>query len=602
MLVPLLALLACSGGDPKDSAAPAPYGMPLVTDGVLYAGISRVDLTPEGFETFTDLDGDAIFDGCTNDPGATRTGCEEPFDDANGDGFFDAAYIAGFGSPRPAQGVHDPLTVTALVLSLDGSYVALVGVDAVGILENRVRDARDLLAADGFDRDRVVISASHTHQGVDTVGIWGDATHYVTGVYEPFVEELPGAVRDAIQAAAEGMEPVQARQGIARMRDLDPALSGAPFGGTNPDASIEGGMDDIRDPILAADDVLAVAFSRADGTRVATLVSASGHPEVAGGNNTLLSADYVGVTRETIERRSGGMTVFLSGALGGMQSASGTPLPDVDDAGNVLRDDAGNPGFLGEEGFEAMRRWGVLVARASEVALTDATPWDGLRVQHAEFLVPVDNISFKLAFQVHLLDTPDSYVVQDGTCPGWGDPDLFGCVPTGAWRVELGPTTLATFPGELFPELFTGVPDEAAMSDAALRSTDRRWVQADPDCAQVDFGSQCRDRETLTVTDCDADGTACDGVCECLRHHATPYVIASDGAVPIAELLPGRFKAPIGIANGYCGYIVPDPDFSTYASVLTNDGDHYEETNSCSQAFAPIVLDAYARMAAADAR
>jgi hypothetical protein len=602
MLVPFLALLACSGDSSKDSGPPAPYGIPLAADGMLYAGISRVELTPEGFETFTDLNGDALFDGCTNDPGATRTGCEEPFDDANGNGFFDAAYIAGFGSPRPAQGVHDPLSVTALVLSLDGSYVALVGVDAIGVLENRVRDARDLLAADGFDRDRVVVSASHTHQGVDTVGIWGDAARYVSGVYEPFVEELPGAVRDAIQAAAEGMEPVEARQGITRMRDLDPSLSGEPFGGTNPDASIEGGMDDIRDPILAADDVLAVAFARADGTRVATLVSASGHPEVAGSRNNLLSADYVGVTRETIERRAGGMAVFLSGALGGMQSAAGTPLPDVDDDGNLRLDGAGAPSFSEEESFENSRRWGVLVARAAETALTDATPWDGLRVQHADFLVPVDNVSFKLAFQLRLLDTPDSYVVQDGTCPGWGDPDLFGCVPTGAWRVELGPTTLATVPGELFPELFGGVPDEEAMRDASLRADDRRWVQADPDCAQVDFGTQCRDRETLSVTDCDGEATACNGVCECLRHHATPYVVSNDGDAPIAELLPGRFKAPIGIANGYCGYVVPDPDFSTYASVLTNDGDHYEETNSCSRAFAPLVLDAFARMAAGDAR
>ncbi len=589
-------LLGCSGGD-KDSADAAPYGMPLQTDGVLYAGVARIDITPEGFETWTDLDGDAIFDGCLNDPGATRTGCDEPFDDADGDGRFDAAFIAGYGSPRPAMGVHDPLTVTALVLAMDGSYVALVGVDAVGILENRIRDAGDLLAVDGFDRDRMIVSSSHTHQGVDTVGIWGIADDIVSGVYAPTVEAIPEAVRDAIQTAAEGMEPVTARQGVARMRDLDPALNGAPFGGTNPDPSIEGGMNDIRDPIVAGDVVLAVALARADGSRVGTLVDAAGHPEVVGSENTLISSDYVHYLREHLEATQGGLTVFMSGALGGMQSASGTPLPRLDDAGAILRDESGAPTWLTEDGYDLARTWGVLVARTAELALTDTTPWDGIRVTRRDLLVPVDNLSFKLAFQLRLLDTPESYVVQDASCPGWGDPDLFGCVPTGVWRVELGPVTLATVPGELFPELFDGVPDEPAMTDASLRAGDRRWVQSDPDCAGVDFGTQCRDRATLNVNDCDGSGGICDGVCDCTQHHATPYTVGPADEAPIADLLPGRFKAPVGIVNGYCGYVVPDPDFSTYVSVVTDNGDHYEETNSCSRSFATLVLDAYADMA-----
>ena len=596
-LLPLvLGLLAC-GDDAKDTAAEPPFGMPLVADGVLYAGVARVDITPQGFETWTDLDGDAIFDGCLNDPGATRTGCNEPFDDANGDGRFDAAFIAGYGSPRPAQGVHDPLTVTALVLALDGEYVALVGIDAVGVLENRIRDAGDLLGAAGFDRERLVASSSHTHQGVDTVGIWGIADDIVSGVHTPTVEAIPQAILDAVETAAGQMEAVTPRQGVARMRDLDPLLNGAPFGGTNPDPSIEGGINDIRDPILPSDTVLAVAFTRSDGTRVATLVDAAGHPEVAGSRNTLLSADYVHYLREHQERAQGGLTVFLSGALGGMQSASGTPLPELDDAGEVLRDAQGDPRWIADDGFELARSWGILVARAAEAALTDDAAWDAIRVQKRALLIPVDNVSFRLAFQLRLLDTPPEDVVQDSSCPGWGEPEVFGCVPTGVWRVELGPVTLATVPGELFPELFDGVPDEPAMVDARLRPDDRRWVQADPDCGEVDFGTQCRDRETLLVPDCDGDGAACDGVCVCTQHHATPYTVGPSGERPIAELLPGRFKATVGIVNGYCGYVVPDPDFSTYVSVLTDNGDHYEETNACTRSFAGMVLGAYQDMA-----
>jgi hypothetical protein len=41
----LLATLACVTDDPAPSDSPA-FGLPLVQDGTLYAGIARVDITP----------------------------------------------------------------------------------------------------------------------------------------------------------------------------------------------------------------------------------------------------------------------------------------------------------------------------------------------------------------------------------------------------------------------------------------------------------------------------------------------------------------------------------------------------------------------------
>ncbi len=575
----LLALLgACADEKPPAAVPPPPYGIISKQDDQLYAGVARVDLTPTNFETFTDLDNDAEFDGCMTDPDATRVDCEEPFNDLNGDGRFDGVWIAGYQSNRAATGVHDPITATAVVLSLNGEYVTLVGFDALGILENRIRDLRDMLEADGYDRNRIVVSSSHSHSAPDTAGIWGpDAA--TTGTYAPFVESIAPGIYDAITVAAAGMVPVSASQGITVM-STDPTLNGEPFGGINPDPSVLGGMNDIRDPILAADEVWALALDGADG-RVATVVSASGHPETSESNHTLLSADYVGYMRDYIERADGGTTVFLSGALGGMQSSSGGVLPSIDTNGARVLDGAGAPVWLEEDGFAFAETWGVLVAQAAQTALSDSTPWTALSVKHQDFLIPVNNISFKLAFQIGILDTPDSYVIRDETCPEWGlDNDLFGCVPAGVWMVQLGPSTLASFPGELFPELFYGVPDEPAMTDASLRQGDRRWVQDDPDCAAVDF-ALCKDAEVV-------------GDCDCLQAHAAPYVISATETTPIRDMLPGTFHVPIGIANAYCGYIVPEPDFNTFVSVLTDDGDHYEETNSCSKDFGTLVLDNWA--------
>jgi hypothetical protein len=583
--VSLLLLAACSGPDnDTDSGSDAPpLGMILADDGQLYAGVARIEITPTNFETYSDLNGNHSFDGCVTDPLAERTGCTEPFDDLDGDGFFDGVWMAGFGSARAALGVNDPMTVTAVVMSLNGDYVALVGVDGLGVLENRIRDVRDHLEEDGFDRDHIVVSSSHSHQAPDTVGIYGfDEVH--SGVYPPFVDAIPDAIYDAVSTAAGAMVAVTPTQGATQMAVGDPTLNGEPFGGINPDPTQDGGISDIRDPIIVADQVLAIALDGPDG-RLATIINASGHPETVGDENDMLSADYVYYARDYVERHDGGLAVFLSGALGGMQSAYGSTLPAVDEDGNRVLDGDGNPTWIqdNEPGphFEFARTWGTLVAQAAEGALTDPTPWDQIRVRNSGFLIPVNNVSFKLAFQVGLLDTPDEYVVRDSTCPGWGtDHDLFGCVPAAAWVIQLGNVTFGTAPGELLPELFWGVPDEPAMVDAALREGDRRWVQTDPDCAGVDY-EDCRDTDAV-------------GNCDCLHDHVAPYTIGTDpDQKTIAEMLPGTWKAPIGIANAYCGYIVPGPDFNTYVSVLTEDGDHYEETNSCGKDTAPLLLQAF---------
>ena len=50
--------------------------MILQEDGQLYAGVARVDITPENFETYSDLNGNHSFDGCITDPIAERAGLD----------------------------------------------------------------------------------------------------------------------------------------------------------------------------------------------------------------------------------------------------------------------------------------------------------------------------------------------------------------------------------------------------------------------------------------------------------------------------------------------------------------------------------------------
>ena len=103
-----------------ERACPGSAGCETTGDGALWAGAVAIEITPSGFETFTDTNGDSIW----------NAGVEE-FDDANGNGVFDAAWIAGFGNARAAQGVMNPQWARAIVLRQGDVTIAIVALDVV---------------------------------------------------------------------------------------------------------------------------------------------------------------------------------------------------------------------------------------------------------------------------------------------------------------------------------------------------------------------------------------------------------------------------------------------------------------------------------------
>jgi len=610
--------------DDDDSATDepsAPLGMILVEDGVTYAGAAAVDVTPELGESFTDLDGDGTFDGCLDDPDASGEDCDEPFDDADGDGWFDALFIGGYGPMRPALGIHDSITVRAVVLAEDGEYVALVGMDLVGLANKRIHAARDALAEDGFDPDRLLASSTHNHQGPDTMGLWGnpeDFANPVSGLDPDYQERVVAAIEQAVRDAAGAMEPVTLRVGAVAMRDMDPYFNGENFGGPNPSEKMHGMVHDIRDPVVVSDQLLVMQGTGDAGT-VFTWTSWSGHPEVWGDANNEISSDWVGVAREVLESTYGGVAVHMPECLGGMQSAGGGDLPLVDadgvhvhqtcdaaavadpddeqcfgeEEGSTRTDADGNPvpEWAEDETWDFVRSHGWHIAEATMSALeagedVSASP---IRVEAEELYVPVTNVGFELlgGLDIFDLDLTDG-VFDTDLCPEAGDAEA-GCLEMRTFRVVLGPVGFVTAPGELFPELAWGLPEDDPVwvegaADPAARGPDSRYfVQHDPDCNDVDW-TEC------TTTDAIDD-------CDCLATHAWPYEIHVDPATPpLLDLLDTEYRAALGMLDNYGGYIVPQPDFNTYIWLMTDDGDHYEDTVSMSYLFGTKLAEAQLRI------
>jgi hypothetical protein len=621
MLLLTLALAGC--GKDSDTASGPPLDMILVEDGVTYAGAAIVDITPVILETYEDLDGDYYFDGCFDDPTASGSSCSEPWNDADGDGFFEPVFIGGFGPMRPARDVHDPVYARATVIAQDGEYIAFVGLDLVGLGYPRIHEARDALAADGFDPDRLLTASSHNHQGPDTMGLWGNPLYLadpISGMDPEYQERVAEAIEQAVREAAAAMEPVTLKVGAQQMRDRSPYFSGANFGGRNPTAKMHGMINDGRDPVVVSDQLLVIQ-GEGEGGVVFTLTNWSGHPEVRDSSNDLISSDWVGVTREVLEAEFGGVAMHMPECLGGMQSALGGDLPLVledgthvyetcDEAaiadpkdsgcygrasGEARTDEDGLPVpvWAEHDSWEFVTSHGWHIAEAAIDILAGAEVMEAapIRVEAESFYVPIENVAYQLLGPFDIFDLGlDDAIFDTDLCPLAATTEL-GCIETRTFRAQVGPVGFVAVPGELLPELAWGFPDDEQWDLEAADETQRGdgaryFVQHPRACDGVDY-----DECALT------DGSV--GDCECLEMHAVPYTLSDDAGVPpLLDLVDTPYKAVLGMTDNYLSYIIPEPDFNVQVSLLSldGDGDHYEDTVSPSHVFASELQAAQLRI------
>ncbi|WP_051267125.1 hypothetical protein [Nakamurella lactea] len=207
-----------------------------------------------------------------------------------------------------AEGVHRPFLLVALALRAadGGDPVVVIGVDATWW--RRVSDfteTRDLLLRElGLSEQNLLFSLSHTHAGA-VLGA-GHATL-------PGGELIPGYLEELRQAAvAAGREALGALQpGAVQWATGHCDLA------ANREAQVDGRAVVGFDPTVTADDAVLVGrVTAADGRVLGTVVNYACHPTTLAWENRLLSPDYVGAMRETVEQATGAPCLFLQGASG----------------------------------------------------------------------------------------------------------------------------------------------------------------------------------------------------------------------------------------------------------------------------------------------
>lgn len=334
---------------------------------------------------------------------------------------------AGFGS-KCATGMHDDTWARAVVLEVGDETVAMVSLDVVGLFNIEVQRARKEMQIRYPDMpiDELVVSSTHTHEGVDTMGYWGQLYLNTDGKFPAYQAFIRSQIIDAIHDAWTTRDDARVKL----------AVGSQPIG-----------IRDSRPPQVKDPSVPAAQFVRGDGSTIGTIVNWSNHPEAQGSRNSLISSDFAHGARETLEQTFDGTAIYFSGSVGGLQ----TPL------GQLI------PGFGTDPSWERTFEIGRLVAAAAEAALAEVEPIEitSLNVQRRSWYMDMDNGALRALNMTGIFDIP-TYTAGEAWGPPSGHRDgvyssLFGSqIQTEMVSVELGPAVFVTVPGELSPELVVG--------------------------------------------------------------------------------------------------------------------------------------------------
>ena len=240
-----------------------------------------------------------------------------------------AGYMARTG---PSTGTHDPLTISALVLSWESDTLAIVSVDLAAV---DVELADEIAGGAGLARSALILCASHTHSGPAGV---------VKRMHPADVDRLDPELRAAFTARCVGaISSARARMEPVELLFGQSTTNGLAANRNNPD-----GPFDNRASIIAA--------KNAGGGIISVLVHFPCHPTILSHENRLISADFPGALRRAYATQDAVEVVhFANGTAGDVSTRFTRQSQD----------------------FTEVERIGSELAEAARAAVAAAVPMSG---------------------------------------------------------------------------------------------------------------------------------------------------------------------------------------------------------------------------------
>ena len=458
----------------------------------LSVGFAAITITPEVPDRWEDKNGNAKYEPDNGDT----------FTDGNGSGVFDPVWIAGFSNNRPAAGVHDDTWARTMIVDDGKTRLAIVSIDAIGFMNDDVLDVRNLIPEEA-GITYAIISSTHTHEGPDMIGMWS-GTPLKDGLNKEYMKFVKYRIVQSIDAAVKNMHPAK----LEVSQDLTGAI---PL------------VKDTRKPEVFDSGLRMIkALDKKNGKVLGSLVAWADHPETLWSNNLLSSSDFPHYVREGVEKGVfngdtlmkpgiGGICVYVNGAVGGLM----TTHPSLPVKDPFTGAEYNEPTFEKAEAqgkhlallaLNAMENPAEIIETASISAIVRTLP------------MKIDNPMFKLGAALG--------VMKRGTM-GWMKMRSELAV------ISIGPLSLVTIPGEIYPELVNGQVDAPEGNDFGVK----------------------------------------------------PIEIP-----PIREMMPGKYKFVLGLANDEIGYIIPKSQWDEKAPyTYGRDNSPYGEENSLGPNTAGVI-------------
>jgi hypothetical protein len=282
------------------------------------------------------------------------------------------------------DGVEADLHATVLAVTDGAAMAAFVDLDLVIISREESDAIRAAVAAVlGTSSEHVRCSVTHNHAGPPP-SAWDWAGGDALGAYYAY---LPTLVAGAARLALNDLRPARIAVGAGESRVAVNRRETAPDGravtGVNPDGPI--------DP-----QVFVVRIDGADGDPRAAIVGYTMHPTTLGPTNRLVSPDWPGHLKRTVESLTGAICLFAQGATGDV----GPGFEGYTDQIAVVRE-------LGTRvGCEAARVF--LDLRQAHLRHAFAKVWESGAPLGAWQALPLDTDAPIVRTQVHRVELPVS--------------------------------------------------------------------------------------------------------------------------------------------------------------------------------------------------
>jgi neutral ceramidase len=221
-----------------------------------------------------------------------------------------------FGREHAAHSVHDDLVATALVFADGSSRAVIVTCDLLMLHASTVAAIRARIAArTGIPSSHAMICCSHTHSGPVTYvvdgAVWPERRDYLDSLVDRIVAAVEQADR-SLQRAVWGVGRSEVEIGANRRQRL---ADGRTVIGENRAGPVD------RDLLVLRVDAI---DTPSGGTRpLALLVNHACHAVCLSGQSYVVSADWPGVMRRTVEDALDVRVGFLQGACADINPLGG---------------------------------------------------------------------------------------------------------------------------------------------------------------------------------------------------------------------------------------------------------------------------------------